>query len=113
MRSSTPGRRAAPSRTRTAACALLSETASARLATPVEVAAGELERADGLDLRSPSARFPAPLAGRPLALADVVDTQLAASLAILEHAASHREHWLRTALAANRRAARAASRTRS
>src|SRR6185295_526985 len=36
--------------------------------------------------------------------ADIVDTQLRASLAVLEHAAQNREHWLRTTLAVNRRA---------
>jgi hypothetical protein len=84
---------------------LLSETASARLATPIEVKPGELERhGDGYDPRVASARYPAPWPGGPWRLADVVETQLQASLAILDHAAAHREHWLRTALAANRRA---------
>jgi hypothetical protein len=83
---------------------VLSETASARLATPLEVAPGEIEAADGLDLRAPSARFPRPWPGGPWTLADVVDTQLRASLAIVEHAAKNRALWLRTALEANRRA---------
>lgn len=84
---------------------LLSETASARLATPVEVKPEELEkRGSGYDPRVASARYPAPWPGGPWRLADIVDTQLQASLAILDHAAANREHWLRTALAANRRA---------
>jgi hypothetical protein len=84
---------------------LLSETASARLATPVEVKPDELERrVSGYDPRRPSVNFPAPWPGGQWRLADVVETQLQASLAILEHAAANREHWLRTALTANRRA---------
>jgi hypothetical protein len=83
---------------------LLSETASARLATPVEVKPEELERrGSGYDPRSASARFPLPWPGGTWRLADVVETQLQASLAILDHAAANRELWLRTALAANRR----------
>jgi hypothetical protein len=84
---------------------LLSETASARLATPVEVKPEERERrGSGYDPRTASANFPAPWPGGTWRLGDVVEMQLATSLAILEHAAAHREHWLRTALAVNRRA---------
>ena len=84
---------------------LLSETASARLATPVEVKPEERERrGSGYDPRVASASYPAPWPGGAWRLADIVDTQLQASLAILDHAAANREHWLRTALAVNRRA---------
>jgi hypothetical protein len=84
---------------------LLSETASARLATPIEVKPEELERGpSGYDPRTASVNYPAPWPGGTWRLADIVETQLQASLAILEHAAANREHWLRTALAANRRA---------
>jgi hypothetical protein len=84
---------------------ILSETASARLASPIEVKAQELRgRGSEYDPRTPSANFPAPWPGGRWRLADVVETQLQASLAILDHAAHNREHWLRTALAVNRRA---------
>jgi hypothetical protein len=84
---------------------LLSETASARLATPIDVKPDELEtRASGYDPRAASARHPAPWPGGRWRLADIVDTQLQASLAALDHVAANREHWLRTSLAANRRA---------
>jgi hypothetical protein len=83
----------------------LSETASARLATPVEVKPEEREkRGFGYDPRAATVNFPAPWPGGTWRLGDVVETQLAVSLAILEHAAAHREHWLKTALAVNRRA---------
>jgi hypothetical protein len=84
---------------------LLSETASARLATPIEVKPEELgRRSSGYDPRVASASYPAPWPGGTWRIADVVETQFQASLAILEHMAANREHWLRTALAANRRA---------
>jgi len=84
---------------------ILSETASARIASPLEVRSEELEgRAGEYDPRRASANFPAPWPGGTWRLADIVGTQLGASLAVLEHAALHRVHWLRTALAVNRRA---------
>ena len=84
---------------------ILSETASARIASPLEVRSEELEgRASEYDPRRRSANFPAPWPGGTWRLSDIVDTQLRASLAVLEHAAQNREHWLRTALVVNRRA---------
>jgi hypothetical protein len=84
---------------------ILSETASARIASPIELKSEELEgRAGEYDPRRPSANFPAPWPGGTWRLADIVETQLQASLAVLEHAAHNREHWLRTALGVNRRA---------
>jgi hypothetical protein len=84
---------------------ILSETASARIATPIEVRSEELEgRAGEYDPRRPSANFPAPWPGGTWRLADIVETQLQASLAVLDNAAHNREHWLRTALGVNRRA---------
>jgi hypothetical protein len=85
---------------------LLSETASVRLATPLDLKPEELERpADGPDPAAPSSGLPRPWRGGRWRLADVVDTQIEVSLAVLEHAARQREHWLRTALSVNRRSA--------
>ncbi len=85
---------------------ILSETASARIATPIDVKPEELESRDGdYNPRFASSNFPAPWPGGPWRLADIVEQQLQASLAVLEHAAHNREHWLRTALGASRRAA--------
>jgi Zinc carboxypeptidase len=84
---------------------ILSETASARIASPLEVKPEELEgRTSEYDARRASANFPLPWPGGTWRLSDIVETQLSASLAVLEHAAQNREHWLRTALAVNRRA---------
>ena len=81
----------------------LSETASARLASPVEVKPDELGSGE-IDVRHASASFPRPWPGGTWRLRDVVETQLRASLAVLDDAAAHRRHWLRTALDVNRRA---------
>jgi len=84
---------------------LLSETASARLATPIEVTWGEDDgRRGDFDPRTPTWNFPDPWPGGTWRLGDVVDYQLAASLAILDHAARNRDDWLRTFLEVNRRA---------
>ena len=49
--------------------------------------------------------FPLPWpGGRGRRLGDIVAYQLSASLAVLDHAASHRDYWLRTALGVARRA---------
>ncbi len=82
---------------------ILSETASARLASPIELRSLEL-RGDGYDPLVPSARYPLPWPGGIWTLRDIVDTQLATSLAVLDHAARWRDEWLRGALGVNRRA---------
>jgi len=99
----TPARSYAPTH---AGVRILSETASARLASPIEVRPDELEAREGggYDPRAASASFPRPWPGGSWRLRDIVDTQLLASRAVLDHAARNREHWLRTALAASRRA---------
>ena len=83
---------------------ILSEAASVRIATPLVLRRDEL-RGDGFDPRAPSARFPLPWPGGSWRLADVVDTQLAVCLGVLDEAARGREEWLRRALGVNRRAA--------
>ena len=86
---------------------ILSETASARLADAARAAGARSSRPRGAsyDPRRPLRQLPRALAGRDAGGSrDIVETQLRASLAVLEHAAHNREHWLRTALAVNRRA---------
>jgi hypothetical protein len=84
---------------------LLSECASGRLATPIDVPFAELERGIGYDPRRSSWNFPLPWGGGRWTLRDIVDYQLAATRALLEHAARHRDYWLRNFLDVNRRAA--------
>ncbi len=83
---------------------ILSETASARLATPVEVSFAELRPGIGYDPKTSSWNFPDPWPGGLWRLRDIVDYQLSASRAILEHAAGNREYWLRRFLEVGRRA---------
>ena len=94
--STTRGRPRAPIRTATAAVRILTETASARMATPIEVQSEELEPGIGYDPRRALLELPGPLAGRDLAPARHRGHQLRATRAMLEHAAQNREHWLRT-----------------
>jgi hypothetical protein len=82
----------------------LSEVASARLATPVTVTRSELEAGIGYDPRRTSGNFPAPWPGGRWRVRDIMDYQLAATRALLQHAARQRDFWLRNFLEVNRRA---------
>jgi zinc carboxypeptidase len=82
----------------------LSECASAKLATPVEIALQDLHPGIGYDPRRASWNFPAPWPGGRWRVRDVMDYQLAATRAVLEHAATQRRYWLRNFLTVNRRA---------
>jgi hypothetical protein len=84
---------------------ILSECASARMATPVEVKFEQLEDGIGYDAKRASWNFPAPWPGGTWRLRDIVDYQLAATRALLDHAARHSAYWLRTFVEVNRRAA--------
>jgi len=82
---------------------ILTETASAQLATPVTVTFDSPARG-GFDPRRPSWNFPRPWPGGEWRLADVVDYQEAGAVALLTHAARNREAWLRSFLAVGERA---------
>ena len=84
---------------------LLTESASAHMATPVEMPFAELRPGIGYDPRVRSWNFPDPWPGGTWRLRDIVEDQLAATRAVLEHAARNRAYWLRTFLEVNRRAA--------
>ena len=84
---------------------ILTETASARLAGPLDMPATSLRAGPGYDPKKESWNHPLPWPGGTWRLRDIVDYQLQASLAILGHAARNREYWLETALAVSRRAA--------
>jgi Zinc carboxypeptidase len=83
---------------------LLSECASPRLATPIDVPFVDLAAGPGYDPRVASWNFPLPWPGGHWRLRDVMDYQRSATRAVLEHAAAHRELWLRNFLEVNRRA---------
>src|SRR5262245_2673745 len=84
---------------------ILTECASVRLASLIELKRDELERGIGYDPKVASWNFPAPWPGGTWRLRDIVDYQISASRALLEHAARNREYWLKLFLDVNRRAA--------
>ncbi len=83
---------------------ILSETASAKLATPVEVKFNQLGAGPNYNAKTASWNFPKPWPGGKWTLRDIVDYQSAGALALLNHAARHRELYLRNFYQLSRRA---------
>jgi len=76
---------------------ILTETASAQLATPVVVPAESLRAAPGMpDPRSASWNFVEPWPGGRWTLADVIRYQTAGAFAMLDHVARNHDQWMRT-----------------
>ena len=74
---------------------ILAEAASADLATPVQVPFDRLEaNARGFSPHERSWNFTAPWPGGRWTLRDIVGYQTDVSLALLDHAARYRDHWL-------------------
>ncbi|RMD98362.1 MAG: hypothetical protein D6814_07705 [Calditrichaeota bacterium] len=84
----------------------LTETASANLASPVNIKPETLRGRFGYNPRKASWNFPAPWKGGKWTLADIVEYNRAAALAILDHMARNREAWLRSYYAVARKAGR-------
>ncbi len=83
---------------------ILSETASARLATPVEIPFARLGPGIGYNAKVSSWNFPKPWLGGKWTIADIVDYQTSAALALLNHAARYREQYVRSFYEINQRA---------
>ena len=83
---------------------VLSETASADLATPVDVAPSRLGPQRNYDSSQSSWNFPDPWPGGAWGLPDIVDYQKAGALALLTNAAKNRRFWLENFYHVNRRA---------
>src|SRR5437588_497870 len=75
---------------------ILTEAASARMATPIDVPFDSLKAGLGFDARERSWNFPDPWPGGTWRLADIVDYMDAGAFTLLRHVARSREHWLRT-----------------
>lgn len=73
---------------------ILTETASAQLATPVEVRPEVLGPGRGYDASQASWNFPAPWEGGTWRLSDIVEYQEDAAMALLTNAARNRRFWL-------------------
>src|SRR5215510_5540646 len=86
---------------------ILSETASARLATPVEIPLNRLGGGFNYDAKSPSWNFPSVWPGGKWTLRDIVEYQTAGAMALLNHAARHRELYLRNFYEISKRAVEA------
>jgi len=86
---------------------VLSETASARLATPIEVPYSALGGGQNYNAKSASWNFPKPWPGGRWTLRDIVDYQGAGAMALLNHAARHRELYLRNFYEVSKRAVEA------
>jgi hypothetical protein len=83
---------------------VLSETASANLATPITVPARRLGPGRNYDAGQRSWNFPDPWEGGDWRLADIVEYQKAAALALLTNAARNRRYWLENFYGINKRA---------
>jgi hypothetical protein len=82
---------------------LLSEAASARLATTVTIKEKELNDDYGIDPTKRTWNMPMPWKGGEWSLAEIVSYDRIAAMAFLEHLAAHRTQWLRSYLGVARR----------
>ena len=82
---------------------LLSEAASARLATSVTLKDEDLNDDYGIDPRKRTWNLPMPWKGGEWSLAEIVSYDRIAAMAFLEHLAAHRTQWLRSYLGISRR----------
>ncbi len=86
---------------------ILSETASARLATPVEIPFDRLGTGPNYSAKTASWNFPKPWSGGKWTLRDIIDYQTSGAWALLNHAARHRELYLRNFYEVGKRAVEA------
>ncbi|HEV2882037.1 MAG TPA: M14 family metallopeptidase [Pyrinomonadaceae bacterium] len=73
---------------------ILSETASAKIATPLSVELKQLRSRDGYDPQKESANFGPIWRGGEWRLRDITNYMTAGAFALLRHAAENRERWL-------------------
>ena len=74
---------------------ILSEAASARIATPIDITPAQLVEARGFDPKMPLQSHPAPWPGGEWSLRMIVEYNLVSVWAVLDHAARFRERWVR------------------
>ncbi|MDT5261145.1 MAG: hypothetical protein QOC61_149 [Acidobacteriota bacterium] len=85
---------------------ILSETASANLATPITVTPAQLRAGEGYDARKTTPNFPVAWTGGEWHLRDITNYMTTAAFELLRHAAVNRETWLRRFYAIGREAVR-------
>ena len=86
------------------AARILSETASANIATSVNVSAARIGGGRGYDAASASVNYPNPWTGGAWGLPDIVDYMEAGAMALLSNAAKNRTYWLENFYRINERA---------
>ena len=83
---------------------ILTETASARIATPVMLRKEDLGGRRGMDVTTRTWNFPAVWEGGEWGLPDIVDYMESGVMALLTNAAHNRRYWLENFYAINRKA---------
>ncbi len=83
---------------------ILSETASARIATPIVVEKDSLGSRRGLDVSQSTWNFPVIWGGGEWRLSDIVDYMDAGVMALLTNAAKNRRYWLENFYRINKKA---------
>lgn len=83
---------------------ILTETASARLATPVELTADQIRGGREYDAAQASWKYPRLWTGGRWGLPEIVDYMESGALALLSNAAKNRAFWLRNFYQINKRA---------
>jgi hypothetical protein len=87
---------------------ILTETASARLASPIKIEFEKLrvDASDNYDPQKTSANFPKPWQGGDWTLRDITNYMTTSSFTLLKHAAENREMWLKRFYAIGKEAVR-------
>ncbi|HEX8772035.1 MAG TPA: M14 family zinc carboxypeptidase [Pyrinomonadaceae bacterium] len=85
---------------------ILSETASARISTPVKIKFEELRSRDGYDPRKETANFGPVWRGGDWRLRDITNYMTSAAFSLMRHAAQNREKWLQRFYAIGKEAVR-------
>lgn len=83
---------------------ILSEAASVRYASPINLSLADLRPGLGYDPRVLSWKMPEPWRGGTWRLRDIVDYELTAAMGALEHMSLYRERWLRNFYRVGKRA---------
>jgi hypothetical protein len=74
---------------------ILSETASANIATPIKVTSEQLRAGEGYDARKVTPNFPVAWPGGEWHMRDITNYMTTAAFELLKHAARNRDAWLK------------------
>jgi len=88
---------------------ILTESASVRIATPIEIPFNQLVAGRGYDPKQRTWNFPDPWPGGTWRLRDIVDYQLSAFFSLLQHAARNRDKYVQNFYLVGKRASERAA----